>query len=155
MGARLDDPRRLAALSRSGLLLRPLNDRLDRLVATAASVVAADAAQVNVVDDTSQHHLSRWPPVVSTEPRPVQESGCRHVVETGHTLAVPDTLADPVFCVLPWVRDGWRGYLGTPICYEGEPIGALCVLSHQPRRWFRADTLALEAVARLVTHALF
>lgn len=152
--ARLRDPNRLAALERSGLLSRALDERLERLVTTAASVLNADASQLNVLTDTSQHRLSRWPPVTCTQVSPVSESGCRHVVEAGTTLVVPDTAEHPVLCVMPWART-WRSYLGTPIDYDSEPIGALCVLTRQPREWSRTDVMALEAVGRLVSHALF
>lgn len=113
---------------------------------------------MNVLDDVRQHHLVRWPPEVFVgqfaTPIPLHESGCKFVVDQGHTLAVPDTLDHPVLCSTAWAQF-MRSYLGTPVEYGGQPIGSLCVLTAQPREWHRADELALEAVARLVSHALF
>ncbi len=152
---RLKDPKRLAALQRSGLIGRPLNEQLHRIVCTAASTLRADVAQLNVLDSARQHHLVFWPPAVATiaEPVPLSESGCAQVVELGTTLVVPDALQHPVLCMAKWAPV-MRAYLGTPINYEGEPIGSLCVLAAQPRQWDRTEVLTLEAVGRLVSHAL-
>lgn len=151
--SRLADPARIAALQRSGLVGRPLPERLERLVATAASVCHADLAQMNVLDESAQHHLSTWPPIITTAPVPLRESGCQYVVDRGITIAVPDTLEHPVLCDASWATL-MRSYLGTPVEYDGQPIGSLCVLTREPRAWHRADKMALESVARLVSHAL-
>jgi len=149
---RLDDPCRLAALERSGLLFRPLPDRLDRLAEQAAVQLGADAGLLNVLDAESQHHLAQWPERTATV-TPVEQTGCQLVITAERTVAVPDALTHPVLCRLPWVET-WRGYLGAPVLYDAQVLGSLCVLSREPRAWTNYDALSLRALARLVGQAL-
>lgn len=149
----LDNVDRLAALAASGLLEKDVQARLCHLAYTAAALTRADIAQVNVVDGTLQHHVCQWPPPANPDPRAAETSGCTTVVKTGLTLAITDTCAHPITCDLPWT-DQYRGYLGTPILFAGQSVGALCVLSSTPRAWSAHDLLALEGVARLLMLSL-
>lgn len=149
----LADPVRLEALRRSGLLGRPATERLRRLVRTAAEMVQADAAQLNLVDEHLVHHVALWPVPDGPEgPWPSEQSGCQHVVG-GEVFAVQDSVLHPLTCELPWTGT-WRGYLGAPVLFQGEPVGALCVLTRQPREWTSVDVLALSSVATYASHAL-
>lgn len=152
--ARLDDPERLAALRQSGLLRHVVDERLKHLVYSAAILTQADAAQINVLDDTRQHHICEWPESdTPTPPDDVSTAGCREVILQEMSLVVPDVWNHPVMCQMPWTKT-WRGYLGTPICYHDQIIGSLCVLTRQPRTWSELDLRALEGVARLIGMAL-
>lgn len=152
--ARLDDPERLQALQASGLLRKEVAERLDHLTYSAAILLRSDAAQVNALDGTHQHHMSIYPPV---EPMPcadpVEHAGCREIVMSETTLPVSDTRLHAIMCDMPWTT-AWRGYLGTPVRYQGQVIGSLCVLTEEPRDWNQWDLRALEGVARLVGMAL-
>jgi len=146
---RIDDPVRLAALEESGLLDKDVVGRLTHLTYSAVMITGADASQINVLGDVTQHTIAQHP-----EPRrapiPVEASACYRVIQQNVTIAVVDAAHDPDACDLPWAQD-FRGYLGTPVCYDDEPIGSICVVSVEPREWRRHDELALEGLARLVS----
>lgn len=59
---------------------------------------------------------------------------CRQVVTTDRPLAVEDA----------------PGYAGAPIHADGQPVGALCALSSDRRRWTREDLAVLESLAMAV-----
>jgi GAF domain-containing protein len=149
---RLADPDRLVAVQRAGLLGRSKADQFGALVYTAAKLVQADAAMVNILTEQRQIHMATWP--MSPPPdRPVSEAGCRLVVEEGVTLCVEDALLHPVLCMLPWAGDP-RGYLSAPVRFNDEVVGALCLLTTQPRRWSSHDVRAVEALAILAESLL-
>lgn len=151
---RLEDPTRLAALERSGLLTKPPTERLRQLVYTAYTLLRADAAQINVLGAHMQHTMVEWPRIAPpSADRPVEVSGCRLVLELEGTLVIPDALDHPVACTMPWVGV-FRGYIGAVLCYEGQPIGALCALTVQPRQWSTTDKMTLEGLVSLVSQAV-
>lgn len=147
----LDDPERLSAITRSGVLALHAT-RLQTLTVRAVRLLHADAAQVNVVDDQQQHHVAACPPVLERT-GPVKESGCRLVVETGQLLVVPDAERHPIVCDMPWAAV-WRGYLGHPITYDGQVIGSFCVLTEEPRAWTLTDSHTLAELAAQASRTL-
>lgn len=151
---RLQDSLRLAALERSGLLVKPPTERLRHLVYTAYTLLRADAAQINVLGSKLQHTHVEWPRTgPPTADREIAAAGCRLVLELEGTLVIPDALEHPVACQMPWVGV-FRGYIGAVLCYEGEPIGAMCALTVQPRQWTTADKMTLEGLTSLVAQAV-
>lgn len=150
----LSSPARLAALARSGLLTKPPTERLRHLVYSVYVLLNADAAQANVLTDSLQHTAVEWPrvapPRADIDPA---DSGCRLVLEAGQTLLIPNALDHPVACTLPWAAS-YRGYIGTPLVYEGEYIGALCALTVRPREWTALDRMSLEGLSQLVMAAV-
>jgi len=149
---RPDDPARLLAIERSGLLRHTQSERLNRLCYTATQLLNADASQVNVLTATQQVYVAEWPRVLRL-PTDLQESGCKEVLAAERTLVVPDTLDHPLMCAQPWTAT-WRAYLGTPLVLDGQVLGTMCALDHAPRDWSRYDELALEGIAAMVLPAL-
>ncbi len=64
-------------------------------------------------------------------------SFCRHVVEDGRPVIVPDAHRDPDFCDNGAVEAlGVVAYLGVPLRLgSGELVGALAAIDGQPRPW--------------------
>lgn len=149
---RLDDPQRLEALERSGLLRKDVGQRLDHLTFSACRLLQADMSLLNAVDDTFQHTVVGYPPG-TTLTLPIELTGCREVVLSGKPLAIPDIVEHPVLCTVPW-GERYRSYLGCPISYDDEIIGSICVLSERPRAWKNYEISALEGVARLAGMSL-
>ena len=149
--SRLASQERLAALERSGLLHKTPNERVRHLVYTAYTLLRADAAQLNILTDTHQHTVVEWPRASphAVSSMPVGDSGCYRVMLAEETMAIEDTLEHPQMCVLPWTAI-FRGYLGTVICYDNQPIGSLCALTVEPRKWTALDIVTLESLAKLV-----
>lgn len=149
---RLDDPARLEALTRSGLLDRSIVERLDHLAFAACRLLLADACQINALDGLLQHTVVGFPPSDWPD-MPVEITGCREVVLGGKPFVVPDTLENEVACVFPWAET-FRGYLGCPVMYDSQIVGSICVLSGEPRAWKSYEITALEGVARLAGMSL-
>lgn len=148
----ITDPDRLAALDASGLLDKDVAGRLNHLAYSATMLTSTDVSQINVLGNLSQTTIAQYPEPLRG-PISAESSGCHEVVRLGTTIVIPDTVLHPVTCDLPWVED-FRGYLGTPVHYSGQVIGALCVLTANPRDWHTRDLLTTEGLARLVSLSL-
>lgn len=148
-----NDPERLEALARSGLLDKNMHERIDHLTFAACRLLLADVAQINALDGTLQHTISGYPPR-DWPSGPLENFGCREVLLSGKPLVVSDTVEHPVTCDMPWNKL-MRGYLSVPVCYRNDRIiGAICVLTSQPRDWKSYEIQALFGVARLVAMSL-
>jgi GAF domain-containing protein len=148
----LDDPQRLRALERSGLLRHPLGEQLNRLCYTAQQLLNADAVQLNALTETHQVHIAEWPRV-KRDDIPITTSGCQSVAVAGVPIVIPNTIEHPVTCVMPWSAT-WQGYMGVPLKHEGQTIGSLCALTHEPRQWRDIDVTALQALAAMAMGSL-
>lgn len=143
----------MAALKRSGLLRHQQHERLVRICYTAVELIGADCSQLNVITATQQVFIAEWPRTAQRSPVELDNSGCSEVIALGGLLAVEDTLAHPVMCIMPWTAH-WQGYLGAPITYEGQAIGSLCTLSVNKRAWSKHDQLTIQTLADMVTAAI-
>lgn len=149
---RADDPDRLSAIERSGLLRHTQHERLNRLCYTATELLDVDAAQINVLTDTQQIYVAEWPRVLR-RPTDIRESGCQEVLAAERTVAIDDTRTHPVMCRMPWTAT-WRGYLGTPLKLDSMVLGTMCALTTHTRAWTDMDRLTLEGIAAMVLPAL-
>lgn len=140
---------RLDALHSSGLLRHDMQGRLDLLCETAASILRAPLARVNVLDGDMQTSIGKWPPD-NDRFTPAKDAACREVIVSRQPLVVPNTLLHPTMCMIPFVTVvGARSYLGVPIFHEGEAIGSVCVADYVVRSWTVWDTAGLQGLARL------
>lgn len=149
----LSAPERLAALERSGLLERSVDQRLSSLAYTATRLLDADACLINALDEHTQWTVSGWPPGSLPQKMAVEVTGCQEVIASGQPLVIPNTDLHPSFCGLPWTKQ-FRAYIGVPICYEFQAIGSMCVLGETPREWTPYDLKGLEGLANLVVLSL-
>lgn len=147
--AYLTKPERLAALKSSGLLRHDLRGRLDLLCETAAQILRVPLAQANVLDGTKQVSVGKWPPDEDRE-TPLDGTGCKHVILAQEPVIIPNTLIHPVMCMQPFVTiKGVRAYLGVPIFFDSEVIGAFCAADFVVRDWTTWDVAGLQGLARL------
>ena len=124
---------RVRALEALGVLDTPAEARFDRITDLAGRLVGAPMSLVGLVDDVRQWNKSSAG--VDAREWPVSESICRHVVESDAPMEVPDLLADERFAENAFQQQGVRFYAGWPLRdAAGTPVGAFCVLDHQPRR---------------------
>ncbi len=69
-------------------------------------------------------------------------------VETGAPVAVEDAPGHPRFKYFPETREElFHSFLGVPLIERGEAVGVLVIQTRRPRRWTRAETLMMSAVA--------
>lgn len=151
----VDDPDRLAALHRSGLLEDAEDPTFDRITDLAAELLDAPVAFVSLVDEDRQVFKSScgFPePWASAGETPLDLSYCQHTVDRREPFAVEDARSHPI------VRDSRAideldaiAYLGVPlITNTGHALGAFCVLDHRPRAWDEEDVERLRRLAAVI-----
>ena len=150
----LAEPGRLAALHDAALLDTPAEEPFDRLTRLAAKVVNAPVALVSAVDRDRQFFkscLGLPEPWATRRETPLSHSFCQHVVTAREPVIVTDAREDARFIHNLAIRDlGVIAYLGVPlITAQGQAIGTLCVIDHQPRIWTK-DEISLVNPGRSV-----
>ena len=128
---------------------------LRELSAIAARVAQAPVAAVTFIGAQEQHVSA----TVGVTPftGPSERSFCRHALDVGELLQVPDTTADARFRDLPMVTSGprVRFYAGVPITdVAGHLLGTVCVFDQRPRTLSADQQQALRALARAASARL-
>lgn len=154
-GEALDDPRRLDALRRSGLLDSPPDPGFDRLTRLASLLLKAPVSLVSLVDDHRQYFKSLvglTGPVATDRETPLSHSFCHWVVTTGDAMVVSDAVVDErVAASLAITELDARAYAGVPLLSpDGHCIGSFCVIDSEPRTWTDDQLLILRELAGLV-----
>jgi GAF domain-containing protein len=153
----LAEPGRLAALRDAALLDTPAEESFDRFTRLAAKVVDAPVALVSAVDHDRQFFkscLGLPEPWATRRQTPLSHSFCQHVVAAREPVLVSDARQDPRFIDHLAIRDlGVIAYLGVPlITSDGQAIGTLCVIDHEPRIWTKDEiSLVTDIAAAVVT----
>ncbi|WP_250028510.1 PP2C family protein-serine/threonine phosphatase [Paractinoplanes maris] len=144
-------PARLGSLSRTGLdsLADPALDRFAEMVRT---VLRVPVALVTLVDADRQFFpgaCGLGEPWLGSRETPLSHSFCQHVVATAEPLIVTDARLDPRVSDNLAIDDlGVVGYAGMPLTdAQGEVLGSLCAIDHQPRDWTAAELSLLAALA--------
>lgn len=144
----LDEPSRLHALRRLGILDTPAEERFDRITRTAARVFEVPIALVSLLDENRLWFKS----CIGLPVRSTDRSGsfCAHAVAARQTLVVEDAQLDPRFSDNPLVTDEprIRFYAGHPIASaDGNLLGTLSISSPEPRRFPEHESMALADLA--------
>jgi PAS domain S-box-containing protein len=146
----LSQPERLAAIAASDLLDTGAIPALDRVVRTAARLLDAPVAQLNVVTADRQVPVSYVGPEAWGRAATLERSYCQHVVRGGEPLAVEDAREHPLVASNPATAEsGVVGYLSVPILSPraAAPIATLCVVDFRPRPWTERDAATLTDLA--------
>ena len=148
-----DEPARLSALRRCGIVDTPTDSIYDDLTRQAMEACGTPMALISLVDKERQWFKSKLGFGGSETPR--DQSFCAYVLHTPHEpLVVPDALADPRFADNPLVTapDGVRFYAGSPLrSPDGHVLGTLCVLDRVPRQLTAAQLDKLNDLAQQVS----
>jgi GAF domain-containing protein len=149
---------RLAALQRTGLLDSPPEESFDRFTRLAARICKVPIALMTLVDRDRQFFMSSFglsEPWQTLRETPLTHSFCKHAVARRAPLVIPDTTKDPVFKDNPASREmAVVAYAGIPLEVEGQPLGAFCVVDHEPRAWSVDEVQLLTDLAKCVTHEI-
>jgi formate hydrogenlyase transcriptional activator len=153
--ARLNDPRRLAALQRTCLLDTPPEEAFDRLTRLAAIVLRAPVAIVSLLDGERAFIKSCFGeagPLAVSRQTPMSHSFCKHAVASGEPFVVADVRQDPRVRNDPGVAAlGFVAYAGIPLTtQDGFTLGTLCVLDGKPRRWTSEEIESLRILTASV-----
>ena len=139
------------------ILDTPAEDRFDRLVDLASALLDTPIALVSLVDAERQWFKARVGLEASETGRDV--AFCDHAIreDDGAAFVVEDTLLDDRFADNPLVSGdpGIRFYAGQVIHSPGgAPVGTLCVIAREPRRFGEIEQRVLGHLAALVEQEL-
>ncbi len=151
-----NEPQRLAALAEyefdEGMELPSLGP----VVSMATRIFNTPVSVVNMVGNDHVFFAASSGIAEADMRRDV--SFCAHAIAQDDVMVVPDALHDERFHDNPLVQgaSGIRFYAGVPlISPNGFPLGALCVIDHQPRAGLSdADKSAMRELARIVCDKL-
>ena len=148
----LKNPRRLAALTATGLLDTGDEDAFDRAVRLATRLVGAPVGLLSLVDGRRQFfkaHSGLPGEVAARRESALSHSLCQYVVTTDRPLAVADARQHDLLRHNLAVPDlGVIAYLGVPVhAPDGETLGSFCAIDTRPRDWTEGDLEALADIA--------
>ena len=149
------EEQRVKTLHALGVLDTPPEERFDRLTRLAAAALGAPIALVSLADSARQWFKSGVGLELAETPR--AQSFCSHAIALDELLVVPDARLDERFIGHPLVAGApfVRFYAGQPVySVDGQPLGTLCILDQQPRRFGDADKRMLRDLAQLVQDEL-
>jgi signal transduction histidine kinase len=151
----LRDPERVAALRRTELLDTPAEEAFDRLTRLARQLLDAPVALVSLVDQDRQFFKScvgLAEPWATLRETPLSHSFCRHAVASDQPFVVEDARAYPLVSGSRAIEDlNVLAYAGIPLkASDGQPIGTLCVIDHEPRTWSAGELATLAELAAAV-----
>ncbi|MEB3263916.1 MAG: sensor domain-containing diguanylate cyclase [Synechococcus sp.] len=150
-----NEPERLAALQRTGLLDGPAEERFDRLTRLARRLFDVPIALVTLVDANRQWFKS----CLGLEARETSRdvSFCGHAILGDGMFVIPDARCDPRFADNPLVTGEpyIRFYAGRPLQdAHGHRLGTLCLIDSRPRMLTCQDLKALEDLAQMAESEL-
>jgi GAF domain-containing protein len=152
--AAVQDPARLAAVRKTGLLDSPPDPSFDRHARLAAEVLNAPIALVSLVDEQRQFFKS----AIGVEERetPLSHSFCQHAIAHREPLIVDDAREHPVLRHNPAVEEmDSIAYAGVPLIDpDGFALGTLCVLDTHPRQWTKHQVELLGDLAASVVNEI-
>lgn len=125
---------------------------LDGLVRSAAVATGCPIALISMVEPNRQWFKARVG--IDTTELTGDTAFCAHAVLGISLFEVNDAALDTRFIDNPLVlgEPRIRFYAGMPLCVDGHPIGALCVIDQQPRHLDRSQRQLLIDLARAAEH---
>lgn len=150
-----DEPARLAALHRYGLLDTVPETPLDRITALVKTVLDVPVVTISLVDANRLWFKSVQGITARETPR--ETSFCTHTIRARQPLIVPDAQADSRFMAFPAVAEAphIRSYIGVPLeTPDGYNIGSLCAMDVAPRAYSQSQIDLMQRFASLVSHEL-
>lgn len=149
------DTDRLAAVARSGLLDSPAEASFDRATRLATRLLGVPVSMVSIITPERQFFKSELglpDPWSSRRETPLSHSFCQHVVAGDAPLGVRDAREHELVADNRAVEDlDVIAYLGVPVRDDdGNALGALCAIGHEPRDWSDDDLAVLEDLSEML-----
>lgn len=151
---RLRSPERVAA-AQALLAEHPPLGRVERQLTDLATRLGVTLTAATVLDDETQHLLATSDgPMEST---PATSSHCQYVIGSGEFLCISDAATDSTWKRLhrALVRgEPLTAYLGFPLRYHGEIVGAVCAVDTHSREWTSDEQYEVYRVSRVISDLL-
>ncbi|GAB7051563.1 GAF domain-containing SpoIIE family protein phosphatase [Catenuloplanes indicus] len=149
---------RLEALTRTGLDA-VADATFDRFAEMVRTVLRVPVALVSLVGDDRQFFpgaCGLGDPWAAQRQTPLSHSFCQHVVAASEPLVVVDARTDPRVRGNLAIEDlGVIGYAGMPLTdADGQVLGSLCAIDHEPRDWTDAELALLADLAAACSDSL-
>ena len=155
MGTRLADQGRLDAVRNSAMVDTEREPTFDELTKAAAQMMRAPYALISIMDDSRSFWKSTHGLPSSMRDELVGDSFCQYVVEHQRDLLTADVRTHPLTCTNPTIEaKGVRAWAGTPIEFNGEILGTLCVIDSEVREWTLDDRRVLRQLAAIASHEI-
>ncbi|MFI5508236.1 GAF domain-containing protein [Mycobacterium sp. NPDC051804] len=154
----LNEPARLAALRRTGMLDRPEDGKLDGVALLTAEALATPFAAVSLLDESREFLVGSNVAVSDSERvRPAGLSIGKFTVISGIPFIVDDATVHPLLANLPPVLNGEIGsYAGVPIFSDDDDaVGSLFSWTTRPHNWSGGQILVLQDMADLASAKIF
>ncbi len=151
-----DDAARVRRLRALELMDTPPEPSLDVFTRLAADVAGHPIAMVCLIDQDRQWVKSAFGTLAAVQSSRDQ-SFCGHAILSSGVFEVADARIDPRFRDNPSVTGGLEvvHYAGVPLCMpDGEQVGTLCVVDHQPRTLYPHQRRLLAGLAAGVVQTL-
>ena len=137
------------------LLDAPPDDFFEGVVELICRGLSVPIAIISFFDGDRQFFMASRglpEPLASQREGPRNASICRHVAEMNRPLNVEDALVHPLVQRSPAVTEGGVGaYLGYPLHDStGTPVGSICAVDAEWRRWQEQEQSQLQGLARIV-----
>ena len=149
-----DEPR-LRAVAQSGIFDAVKDEQFDRITRYARRSLNVPVALISIIGADRQVFKSRDGSSAYTGNRhetPLSHSICKYVIQRRDPLAIGDAAIDLRTIDSPALQEsGVMAYLGAPVFYHDQPIGALCVFDFEPRLWKPEDVTLMRELAHLVS----
>jgi GAF domain-containing protein len=141
-------PSRLRALAALEANAESAAEALDRIVRVACRILGVPVVLVNLVGSDRQRFVScgaTGEPWASTREMPLTAGFCPFALGAEDAYALSDARVDAAHVANPAVEQfGVVAYAGVPLrAVDGEPIGTLCAIDHEPRTWSPEDLALL------------
>jgi two-component system, sensor histidine kinase len=146
-----DEERRLRKLRAYQILDSETEASFDDLALLAAEICRAPVALVSLVDETRQWFKASVGMGEKQSPRDL--AFCAHAILQREVFTVADARADDRFSANPLVTGAphVRAYAGAPlVTKQGEALGTVCVIDHQPRAFSESEQRCLRVIASQV-----
>jgi len=146
---------RLRALHDLEILDTASEQRFDRLTRMAQSFCQVPIALICLIDSERQWFKSKQGLALCETAR--EFSFCGHAILQTDIFIIPDARLDPRFANNPLVTGfpHFIAYVGVPlILANGQCIGTLCVIDHQPRQFSDEQYQVLRDLAIMLIHEL-
>ncbi|MBY4039120.1 GAF domain-containing protein [Rhodococcus fascians] len=159
-GTPIDDPDRLAAVARTGLMDTGSDAGYDRIVAMVADALDAPSAAFSLLDDRRQYFKSALglpSELGGAQEVPLEASICRYAIDLGQPLMLEDARLNDALKDHPSVQSNlFVSYLGVPLTDDdGHSVGTLCVWDRRPRQWTTGHIQILQDLAWIIRERVF